>query len=124
MMFPQPLPTLMQTQATEKNTYFCWVLTKNLRFTNWEKDLYLQFENFVINKVNKMEYTAIIEKMPSGWYIAQCEQVPGALTQGRTLEEVRENLKEAIFLVLEAEKELGITRHLDKTIIRRELVTV
>ena len=71
-----------------------------------------------------MEYTAIIEKTPSGWYIAQCEQVPGALTQGRTLEEVRENLKEAIFLVLEAEKELGYTRHLDKTNIRRELVTV
>jgi len=71
-----------------------------------------------------MEYTAIIEKTPNGWYIAQCEQVPGALTQGRTLEEVRENLKEAIFLVLEAEKDLGITRHLDQTIIRRELVTV
>ena len=71
-----------------------------------------------------MEYTAIIEQTSDGWYIAQCEQVPGALTQGRTLEEVRENLKEAIFLVLEAEKDLGITRHLDKTIIRRELVTV
>jgi predicted RNase H-like HicB family nuclease len=55
-----------------------------------------------------MEYTAIIEKTPNGWYIAQCEQVPGALTQGRTLEEVQENLKEAIFLVLESEKELGI----------------
>jgi predicted RNase H-like HicB family nuclease len=71
-----------------------------------------------------MEYTAIIEKMSSGWYIAQCEQVPGALTQGRTLEEVRENLKEAISLVLEAEKELGVTRDLGKTTIRRELVTV
>ena len=55
-----------------------------------------------------MEYTAIIEKTPSGWYIAQCEQVPGAMTQGRTLEEVRENIKEAILLVLEAEKEVCI----------------
>ena len=57
-----------------------------------------------------MEYTAIIEKTPNGWYIAQCEQVPGALTQGKTLEEVQENLKEAISLVLESEKELGIRR--------------
>jgi predicted RNase H-like HicB family nuclease len=57
-----------------------------------------------------MEYTAIIEKTKNGWYIAQCEQVPGALTQGKTLEEVRENLKEAILLVLEAEKEHGIRR--------------
>jgi len=55
-----------------------------------------------------MKYTAIIEKTANGWYIAQCEQVPGALTQGKTLEEVQENLKEAISLVLESEKELGI----------------
>ena len=57
-----------------------------------------------------MEYTAIIEKTSNGWYIAQCEQVPGALTQGKTLAEVQENLKEAISLVLESEKELGIRR--------------
>ena len=57
-----------------------------------------------------MEYTAITQKTPNGWYIAQCEQVPGALTQGKTLEEVHENLKEAITLVLEAEEELGIRR--------------
>ena len=55
-----------------------------------------------------MEYTAIIEKTPSGWYIAQCEQVPGAMTQGKTIDEVKENLKEAIELVLNAEKELCI----------------
>jgi len=70
-----------------------------------------------------MEYTAIIEKMSNGWYFAQCEQIPNAITQGETIEEAKENLKEAIYLVLEAERELGITRHLDKTIIRRELVT-
>lgn len=52
-----------------------------------------------------MEYTAIIQKTPSGWYIGQCEQVPGALTQGKTIVEVKENLKEAIQLVLEAERD-------------------
>ena len=57
-----------------------------------------------------MEYTAIIEKTADGWYIAQCEEVPGALTQGKTLHEVRENLKEAILLVLEAEKRHGVRR--------------
>jgi len=71
-----------------------------------------------------MEYTAVIKKTPDGWWIAQCEQVPGALTQGRTHEEVITNLKEAIILVLEAERELGITRHEDEEIISRELVTV
>ena len=72
-----------------------------------------------------MEYTAIIEKMSNGWYFAQCEQIPNAITQGETIEEAKENLKEAIYLVLEAERELGITRHLNKTITSRdrELVT-
>jgi len=70
-----------------------------------------------------MEYTAIIEKMSNGWYFAQCEQIPNAITQGETIEEAKENLKEAIHLVLEAERELGITKHLNNTIIRRELVT-
>ena len=63
-----------------------------------------------------MEYTAIIEKTSNGWYIAQCEQVPGALTQGKTLEEVKENMKEAIFLVLESEKELGFRKETYKDI--------
>jgi len=38
--------------------------------------------------------------LPKNWYMGQCEQVPEAMTQGRTIEEVRENLKEAITLIL------------------------
>ena len=71
-----------------------------------------------------MDYTAIIKVMSNGWYFAQCEQIPGAMTQGETIEEALKNLKEAIQLVLEAEGEHGIIRHVDKSIIRRELVTV
>ena len=51
-----------------------------------------------------MEYTAIIKKAKSGKYIAQCEQLPAALTQGDTIEEAMENLKDAIELVIETEK--------------------
>jgi len=57
-----------------------------------------------------MEYTANIKKMSNGWYFAQCEQVPNAITQGETIEDAIENLKEAISLVLEAEKELDIPK--------------
>jgi predicted RNase H-like HicB family nuclease len=71
-----------------------------------------------------MESTAIIEKTPSGWYIAQCEQVPGALTQGRTLEEVKENLKEAIALVLESEKEHCLRRYSGMKFIRRKIAII
>ena len=46
------------------------------------------------------------KKLKMAWYMGQCEQVPGALTQGRTIDEVKENLKEAITLVLETERDL------------------
>ena len=52
-----------------------------------------------------MEYTAILKKMDNGWYFAQCEQLPGAMTQGSTIEEAKENLKDAISLLLEDDKD-------------------
>ena len=52
-----------------------------------------------------MEYTAIIKEMENGCFFAQCEQMPGAMTQGKTIEEAKKNLKDAILLLLEDEKE-------------------
>jgi predicted RNase H-like HicB family nuclease len=49
---------------------------------------------------------AVYLKVPEG-YIGFVEELPGANTQGATLEEVRENLKEAIELVLEANRALA-----------------
>jgi predicted RNase H-like HicB family nuclease len=53
-----------------------------------------------------MELTAVYIQVPEG-YIAFVEELPGANTQGETLDEVRENLKEAVQLVLEANRELA-----------------
>jgi len=50
--------------------------------------------------------TAIFKKVPEG-YIGFVQELPGANTQGRTLEETRANLLEAIALVLEANRELA-----------------
>jgi len=44
-------------------------------------------------------FTAIFEKADD-WYIGYVEELPGANTQGKTLEEARENLHEAIELIL------------------------
>ena len=52
-------------------------------------------------------FTAILEQAEDGWWGAQCEEVPGAITQGQTLDEARENLKEAIQLVLEVQREIA-----------------
>jgi predicted RNase H-like HicB family nuclease len=48
-----------------------------------------------------MEYTAIIRKTNDGWYAARCAQIPEAITQGRTIEEVKKNLTDAIEMVLQ-----------------------
>jgi predicted RNase H-like HicB family nuclease len=53
-----------------------------------------------------MELTAVYIQVPEG-YIGFVEELPGANTQGETLDEVRENLKEAVQLVLEANRELA-----------------
>ena len=71
-----------------------------------------------------MEYTAIIEKVDNGWYMGQCEQVPGAITQGRTVDEVKENLKEAISLVLESEKEHCQRNYIGRKFIRRKIAVL
>jgi predicted RNase H-like HicB family nuclease len=48
----------------------------------------------------KNEFTAIIER-DGEWYIAYCPEIPGANGQGRTVEECRKSLAEAIELILE-----------------------
>lgn len=53
-----------------------------------------------------LELTAVFRKVPEG-YIAFVEKLPGANTQGTTLEEERANLKEAVALVLEANRMLA-----------------
>ncbi len=49
----------------------------------------------------KGEFTAVIESSPEGGYWAICPEVPGANGQGETVAEAKENLKQAIVLILE-----------------------
>lgn len=53
-----------------------------------------------------LEFTAIFRKVPEG-YIGFVEELPGANTQGATLDEARSNLREAVTLVLEANRILA-----------------
>jgi predicted RNase H-like HicB family nuclease len=52
-----------------------------------------------------LQLTAVFQRVPSG-YIAFVEELPGANTQGATIEEARANLVEAVALVLEANRAL------------------
>ena len=53
------------------------------------------------------KFTAVYEKVDKGW-IGFVEELPGANTQGKTKEEVQENLKEAVQLIFEANRELSL----------------
>ena len=68
-----------------------------------------------------MELTAVYQKVQEG-YIAFVEELPGANSQGATLDEARANLKEAVLLVLEANRMLAEESLAGEQVIREPLV--
>ena len=54
----------------------------------------------------QLEFTAVFRKVPEG-YVGFIEELPGANTQGTTLEEARANLADAATMVLEANRSLA-----------------
>lgn len=68
-----------------------------------------------------MKLTAVFRKVDEG-YIAFVEELPGANTQGETLEEARENLTEAVELVLEANRTLTEESLRGADVIREPLI--
>ncbi|HEX9594357.1 MAG TPA: type II toxin-antitoxin system HicB family antitoxin [bacterium] len=68
----------------------------------------------------QIQLTAIFQKVPEG-YIGFVEELPGANTQGATLDEARENLKEAVELVLEANRTLAEETLTGADVIREPL---
>jgi predicted RNase H-like HicB family nuclease len=64
-----------------------------------------------------MQLTAVYIQVPEG-YIAFVEELPGANTQGADLEEAKENLREAVALVLEANRELAERSLVGQTVTR------
>ena len=68
----------------------------------------------------EMAFTAVFKRVPQG-YIAFVEELAGANTQGATLEEARENLREAVELVLEANRALAREEVGESDVIRESL---
>ena len=67
-----------------------------------------------------MKLTAVFRKVPEG-YIGFVEELPGANTQGETLEETKRNLLEAISMVMEANRSLSEETLLGQDVIREAL---
>jgi predicted RNase H-like HicB family nuclease len=68
-----------------------------------------------------MKLTAVFQKVPEG-YIGWVEELPGANTQAPTLDEARENLSEAVELVLEANRALAEESLRGRDVIREPFV--
>jgi predicted RNase H-like HicB family nuclease len=66
------------------------------------------------------EFTAIIER-DGDWYIAYCPEITGANGQGRTIDEARQSLAQAIELILEDRRE-DATKSLPRDAIREIVV--
>jgi len=67
------------------------------------------------------QFTAVYKKHGK-WYLGWVEEIPGVNTQGRTLKEVKENLKEALFLILETNQILNKKEIKGK--VKREPLTI
>jgi Uncharacterized conserved protein len=70
-----------------------------------------------------MSFTAVFQKVPEG-YIGFIEELPGANTQGDTIEEARENLQEAAALIFEANRKLAEEDIVGKDVIRESFEVV
>jgi predicted RNase H-like HicB family nuclease len=68
-----------------------------------------------------VKLTAVFQKVAEG-YIGFVEELPGANTQGTTLEEARANLAEAVELVLEANRILSEESIKGQNVIREPLL--
>jgi predicted RNase H-like HicB family nuclease len=65
-----------------------------------------------------MKYTVVLEPQEEGGFTVQCVEIPGAISQGETREEALTNIKEAIGLVLEVQRE---ELHKKSTPLHREI---
>ncbi|MEO7502812.1 MAG: type II toxin-antitoxin system HicB family antitoxin [Gemmatimonadaceae bacterium] len=70
----------------------------------------------------KIQLTAVFREVPEGGYVAFVEELPGANTQGETIEEARANLGKAVGLVLEANRSLSEEDLAGAVVIRERLL--
>ncbi|MFH1562298.1 MAG: type II toxin-antitoxin system HicB family antitoxin [Nitrospirota bacterium] len=66
-------------------------------------------------------FTALYKKTDD-WWIGYVEELPGANTQGKTIEEVRENLKEAVELILAANRQLAEHKLVGYQVMKEDLM--
>jgi predicted RNase H-like HicB family nuclease len=70
----------------------------------------------------QFEFTAVFREVEGGGYVAFVEELPGAKTQGGTIDEARVNLREAVELVIEANRALAAEDIAGASVIRERML--
>lgn len=71
--------------------------------------------------MKNFDYTAIIEKSEDGWYVGQVQEVPEAIAQGKTIEELKQNLLQALELVIDFHREQTNSLYKGRNVIKQKL---
>lgn len=69
----------------------------------------------------KKRYTVVFEKSDK-WWAVHVEGLPGAFSQGKTLEEARENIRDAISLIVESAESETVTEIVPENVLREEIL--
>lgn len=68
----------------------------------------------------KQNFTAVYKKSGK-WYLGWVEEIPGVNTQGRTLKEAKENLREALLLIIETNRLINRREFVGRKVVREPL---
>jgi len=74
-----------------------------------------------IGAMNKMELTMMVEKGENGYFVGQIVEYPAALSQGKTIEELEKNLKDALKLLLQVQKDQLKIEYAKRKAIKRKV---
>ena len=69
-----------------------------------------------------MELTILVEKGENGYLVGQIQEYPAAISQGKTLDELKENLKDALRLLLDMQKENLSKGYAKRKVVKRRLM--
>ncbi|MCX6224220.1 MAG: type II toxin-antitoxin system HicB family antitoxin [Bacteroidia bacterium] len=71
--------------------------------------------------MKKMELTMMVENGENGYFVGQIVEYPAALSQGKTIEELESNLKDALKLLLQVQKEQSKQEYAKRKAIKRNV---
>ena len=71
--------------------------------------------------MKSFNFTAVIEEGENGWFVGQVEEVPEAISQGKTVEELLGNLSDAVKVVLQSKRESVMKQFKGRKTIKRKL---